>query len=224
MARLGIAAEVADERQVDDRRRALGPEDVLELALADVDACGRDGPGGWPSQYVRSTPTRSNVLASRRAIRRPWPPAMPVMRTVSPASRRRADGSRSRSRRGAARADGVGRAEVERGSSGDCRAWLAPWPRLTVMPVTARAAQGVARSSDAQDRRVRLVGPAASVRLGSRSGAITDRRGGRTARLVVRYGRTGVTTDGGRAAGAVRFEQRRLATAERTRGRRGGAG
>jgi hypothetical protein len=41
-------------------------------------------PGGWPSQYVRSTPTRSNVLASRRAINRPWPPAMPVMSTVSP--------------------------------------------------------------------------------------------------------------------------------------------
>src|SRR6185369_11804503 len=37
VARLGVAAEMADERQVDDRRRALGPEDVLELALPDVE-------------------------------------------------------------------------------------------------------------------------------------------------------------------------------------------
>jgi hypothetical protein len=36
VARFGLAAEVADEGQMDDGRRMLGSEDVLELPLADV--------------------------------------------------------------------------------------------------------------------------------------------------------------------------------------------
>src|SRR5215470_10356519 len=56
---------------------------------------------GKPSQGTRSTPEMRNASPARRAIRRPRPPAMPVMRTFSPVSAPRRGRGPAASGRGA---------------------------------------------------------------------------------------------------------------------------
>ena len=90
-----VAPQAADEAQVDHRRGLLGPNDVLEAALAQVGDVNAN-PSGAERQRVQSTPHTSRVPRSRRVSSRPSGLEIPEIRTFSTARTTFRRGARGR--------------------------------------------------------------------------------------------------------------------------------